>query len=240
MAIDHLGQRPDQDGVVYAASGVGGDRHLHPGDRHGHQGKKNRAQGVAARQRRQQQCQAEGVEQQRMTRMSGKCRNLGRCRFQSAVRRCGRLVCQSSRSASRRGRARRRWLPAGGLCRPDRWYPRRYCCGMWPAGCEYCKESAATRRARRQAQRFRRGAASGRGQNCLGNTNRRATPMPPIIHTANALSHIARPSRKHPQARAGSGFDPDKIRTGAASRRQRTEVLQRHRTPIEAGGQQIK
>ena len=79
------------------------------------------------------------------------------------------------RSASRRVHCPRRWLPAGGPCRQDRWCPRRYFHEMWPAGCGCCKESAARRRARRQAPRSPPGEASQRRTICLGKTISRDT-----------------------------------------------------------------
>ena len=86
---DHLGQRPEEDGVVHAASGVGGEGHLCPGNRHGEQGEQDGTQGVAAGQGGEQQRQAERVEQQGVAGMPGKCRNPGRCGFEGAVRQMG-------------------------------------------------------------------------------------------------------------------------------------------------------
>ena len=84
---DHLGQRPEQDGVVHAASGIGGDGHLCPGNRHGQQGKQDGTQRGAAGQGGEQQGQDERAERQGAPGMPGKCRNTGSCGF---------AVCQSS------------------------------------------------------------------------------------------------------------------------------------------------
>jgi hypothetical protein len=118
---DHLGQRPEEDGVVHAASGVGGDGHLCPGNRHGQQGEQDGAQGVAAGQGGEQQGQDERVEQQGVAGMPGKCRNPGRCGLEGAVRQMGIVVCQSSmlsqpkRAPPSAVAARRRPLPARSL-----------------------------------------------------------------------------------------------------------------------------
>ena len=121
-------------------------------------------------------------------------------------------------SASRTGHDRPQWPPEDGLCRPDRWCPRRYYCGMWPWDYECCRESAAGRRGRRRLGRSPPGAGSRLGRFAWG----RQRSAPARCHRSSMLPMLyptlPRPAGSIPR-RATIGFVLDKSARAAASRR---------------------